>query len=111
MLVHWDVNLGLISMRLFFVAMSAALLAGAVAQAQPINGAPSVLTVPTTATSSPGVPPQSEAAQKHDPMICKTQDQIGTRLGAKRVCMTKSQWAQQTYDAQQATSNIQTQPH
>jgi hypothetical protein len=99
-------------MRVSIFFATAALLAAATVQAQPINGAPSVLTVPTTATSSPGVPPQVPGPEgKKDPMICKTQDQIGSRLGAKRICMTKSQWAQQTYDARQMTSQVQTQPH
>ncbi len=97
-------------MRPFILAASLALMAAASVQAQPINGAPSVLTVPTTATSSPGVPPQVPAARKHDPVICKAQEEIGTRLGEKRICMTKSQWDQQAYDAQRMTSNFQTQP-
>ena len=37
-----------------------------------------------------------------DDMICKASEETGTRLGAKRVCYTRDQWAQinsQTYAA------------
>ncbi len=91
-----------------------ALLLAAAAQAQPVNGAPNSLTVPTTATSSPAVPPQVPGPagdKKKDPVICKHQEEIGSRLGGKSICMRKSQWAQQAYDAQHDTQLFQQQPH
>jgi hypothetical protein len=58
-------------MRILALAALAAIFTGAsAAQAQPVNGAPSALTVPSTATSNPAVPPQVPAAQKKDPVIC-----------------------------------------
>ncbi len=75
------------------IAATAALGAGAIAaQAQPVGGAaPSPLTTPATQTSSPSVRPAGPAAVNaktpDDQMICKHQEDIGSRLGGKRVCM------------------------
>lgn len=45
-----------------------------------------------TTTSSSAKP---EAATRFDPNeeVCKTQDVTGSRLGAKKVCHTREQWA------------------
>ncbi|MDE2357160.1 MAG: hypothetical protein KGL69_10445 [Alphaproteobacteria bacterium] len=95
------------------VGLGALLLAGA-AMAQPVNGAPNSLTTPTTATSSPSVPPQVPGPmgdKKKDPVICKHQEEIGSRLGGKSICLRKSQWERQAYDAQHDTQLFQSQPH
>jgi hypothetical protein len=87
------------------------LVIAASAHGQPINGAPSAMTVPATATSSPSAPPQVPAAQKKDPVICKHQEETGSRLGGKSVCMTKSQWDAQRADAQHTLTGAQLTPH
>jgi hypothetical protein len=33
--------------------------------------------------------------EKKDPMICERVTEIGSRLRAKKICMTKSQWEEQ----------------
>ena len=104
-------------MRIFaisFITASLALGAGLPASAQSTNGAPMQATFPATPTSSPSAavaPPGRD--KKNDPnqrVICKTQDEIGTRLGGKRICMTKAQWDQQAQDAHDSVDNIQRTP-
>jgi hypothetical protein len=83
----------------------------ALAHGQPINGAPTAMTVPSTATSSPSVPPQVPAEKKKDPVICRHQEETGSRLGGKSICMTKSQWDAQRADAQRTLVGAQITPH
>jgi hypothetical protein len=94
------------------VGLGALLLAGA-AMAQPVNGAPNSLTTPTTATSSPSVPPQVPGPtgdKKKDPVICKRQESIESRLGGKSICLRKSQWDQQELDARHDVMQFQNAP-
>ncbi|HEY2050177.1 MAG TPA: hypothetical protein VGH03_12605 [Caulobacteraceae bacterium] len=104
-------------MKIFAISVVTASLAfgaGLPALAQSTNGAPMQATFPATPTSSPpaAVAPAGQN-KKNDPsqrVICKTQDEIGTRLGGKRVCMTKAQWDQQQLDARDSVDNIQRTP-
>lgn len=97
-----------------FITASLCIGAALPVLAQSTNGAPMQATFPATPTSSPPAavaPPGNN--KKNDPsqkVICKTQDEIGTRLGAKRVCMTKAQWDQQTKDAYYFVDSIQRTP-
>jgi invasion protein IalB len=107
--------------RMVLIGATAALAVFAVtAQAQPVGGAaPSQLTTPATQGSSPPVtpagPPGSTTTTRStapdQQVICKHIEEIGTRLGGKRVCMTKAQWAQQAQDARDATDGAQRAPH
>jgi hypothetical protein len=85
------------------------------ASAQYGSGAPSPMTVPSTQTSSPPAPaPAKPTASGKDPsqqVICRNQEEIGSRLGGKRVCMTKAQWAQQAQDSRDAVDTAQRTPH
>ena len=48
--------------------------------------------------------PAAPAAKTPDPneVICERQEEVGSRLSSKRICMTRSQWAdQKTQDRQQ----------
>ncbi|HEX4741086.1 MAG TPA: hypothetical protein VH353_07140 [Caulobacteraceae bacterium] len=104
-------------MKIFTISLISASLtvgAGLPALAQSTNGAPMQATFPSTPTSSPSaaVAPAGQT-KKNDPnqrVICKTQDEVGTRLGGKRICMTKAQWDQQTLDARDSVDNIQRTP-
>lgn len=104
-------------MKIFTISLISASLtlgAGLPALAQSTNGAPMQATFPSTPTSSPSaaVSPAGQA-KKNDPnqrVICKTQDEVGTRLGGKRICMTKAQWDQQSQDAHDSVDNIQRTP-
>jgi uncharacterized protein YfaQ (DUF2300 family) len=98
-------------MRLVILAATAVCFATA-AQAQSTSGAPMSVTTPTTQASSPSVPAQVPAARpKKDPIICKHEEEMGSRLGGKSVCMTKSQWDDQAAQARQDVSRVQTTPH
>jgi hypothetical protein len=98
-------------------AVAALCLAGLSAGAQPVGGAaPSQLTTPATQTSSPpatpaGPPTTTKGTAPDQQIICKHEEEVGSRLGGKRVCMTKAQWAQQAQDARDATDGAQRSPH
>jgi invasion protein IalB len=51
------------------------------------------------------------ASKPADPneVICEKQEEIGSRLGSKRVCMTRSQWAEQKGQDRQEVEKVQTQ--
>lgn len=42
-----------------------------------------------------------------DKVVCKTEDTMGTRLGAHRVCATVREWQEQALENQQATQKMQ----
>lgn len=48
-----------------------------------------VAQTPPSATAAPS----AKAEEDPDKKICERVEEIGTRLGAKRVCKTKSEWA------------------
>ncbi len=85
------------------------------ASAQYGGGAPSPMTVPSTQTSSPPAPaparPKTGAKDPDQQVICRNQEEIGSRLGGKRICMTKAQWAAQAQGARDATDTLQRTPH
>ncbi len=98
-----------------FVPCALALgLAAGPALAQTGAGAPAQTTVPaTTASGPPANAPSSAKPTGADPdkqVICKHQEELGSRLGGKRVCMTRAQWAQQAQDAQASSSASQRAP-
>jgi len=94
-------------MRFLVLAATAAFMTAAVAaQAQQMNPPP-----PTSPPSSPGAPSQDMPVKKKDPVICKRQEETGSRLGGKQVCMTKSQWDEQRADAQRGLAGAQATPH
>ncbi|WP_208324776.1 hypothetical protein [Novosphingobium sp. PhB55] len=87
------------------VAVAACVLAAPPALAS--DPAPQV-TGQTTAQTAPVAPvaPVAPAAvpatsvakndiEKKDPMICQRVEEIGSRLRAKKICMSKSQWEEQ----------------
>ncbi|WP_277666829.1 hypothetical protein [Novosphingobium lindaniclasticum] len=49
---------------------------------------------PQTAPAAPAAVPGADAA-KQDPIVCERVTEIGSRLRAKKICMTKSEWAEQ----------------
>ncbi len=54
---------------------------------------------PQTAPVAPAAPGKADIAKseidKTDPIICERVTEIGSRLRAKKICMTKSEWAEQ----------------
>ncbi len=74
------------------------LLTSAPAFAAGQAAAPAVTDAPNAAPAA--APATEQAAQvsaidKKDPVICQRQQEIGSLLHAKKVCMTKSQWEAQ----------------
>ena len=43
-------------------------------------------------------------------IVCRREDSTGTRLGAKKVCHTRGEWAAMAADARQEVNRIQTTP-
>ena len=40
-------------------------------------------------------------------MVCKKEEKIGTRLGAKKVCLTAGEWAARASDDREQTEDVQ----
>lgn len=55
--------------------------------------------------------PANPGVKVPDPneVICERHEQTGSRLGGKRVCMTRSQWAEQKTEDRQELEKQQTQ--
>jgi hypothetical protein len=72
-------------------------------------GASSVLA--ETSSAAPAGPPAAKASSKNDPnkIICKTEDTTGSRLGAKRVCHTRADWAEMERVTQQSVGDAEAQ--
>jgi len=64
---------------------------------------------------SPTAPAQSQtnttakAADNADEVVCQKQEITGSRLGVKRVCMTRSQWADRRLQDRQELERVQVQ--
>ena len=53
-----------------------------------------------THAATQAAPPTSTAAAVPEKMICRRIDQTGSRLGTKKVCMTRAQWEERTREDQ-----------
>ena len=54
--------------------------------------------------------PQADAkAKKQNDVVCETEEVTGSRLGARRVCATRSQWQQRQQTDRDAITKGQTQ--
>jgi hypothetical protein len=53
--------------------------------------------------------PQAQPVQpkEFDPVVCERQEEIGSRLTSRKVCHTRSQWAQIRQDERGAVEHIQ----
>jgi hypothetical protein len=61
-------------------------------------------------TAAPPPPPTANAAPKQNPLdkvICRTEDTVGSRLGAHRVCATLREWQDQEQENREALEKIQ----
>ncbi|MGE5562325.1 MAG: hypothetical protein ACM3ZV_03350 [Bacillota bacterium] len=58
---------------------------------------------PTTAAA----PAKPGLKSDLDKIVCRTQDTIGSRVQAQRVCLTKQQWWQQEQDNKRKVQEIQ----
>jgi hypothetical protein len=81
--------------NLFISILLASALGGiCFAQTAPANPPTGVTAGPT-----PAVVPIKHGYDP-DTIVCKWTDEIGTRLGRSKVCLTRAQWEQQSRDAQ-----------
>lgn len=85
------------TLRAILLAAACVLAAGspAIAQAAPQG-------VPNSAASADKAPDPNE-------VICEREQETGSRVGAKRVCMTRSQWADRKSQDRQEIEKAQTQ--
>jgi hypothetical protein len=82
-------------LKLFYACIPVALIA-----------APSIAQAPAAAPSQ-----AQTTAKQNDPneKICVKEESTGSRLGAKRVCMTRAEWADRKLQDQQELNRVQTQ--
>ncbi|MXP45132.1 hypothetical protein [Allopontixanthobacter sediminis] len=78
----------------------ASVLIIAAASANPAAATPQPPSQPATAEAAP-------AEAKPEKMICHQDKVIGSRVSAKKVCKTASQWAAEKQDAREATEKVQ----
>jgi hypothetical protein len=53
--------------------------------------------------------PQVQAAQDPNQIVCEREEVTGSRIGTKRVCMTRGQWAEQRRNDRMEIERVQTQ--
>lgn len=70
-----------------------------------------LLAVPAAAVAqTPASAPVAPVEAKKNPLdrvVCKTEDTVGTRLGAHKVCATVREWKDQEEENRQALEKIQ----
>jgi len=69
-----------------------------------------LLTGPLPAFAQSQTASQQSPAAKQDPgarLVCRSVEQIGSRLGTKRVCMTAQQWDEQRRTDREHTEGTQ----
>ena len=60
------------------------------------------------APAGPALPTQAKP-NPLDKMVCRTEDSLGTRLGAKRVCLTVREWQEQQQANREVLQKLQQQ--
>ena len=78
------------SKKIFLAALMAATATGAGAQVSSLQ------------TSNP-----APKAGNPDKVVCETEEKTGSRLGARRVCLTNAQWAEKRREHREATEKVQ----
>jgi hypothetical protein len=71
-----------------------------------------LIAAPAIAQAPAAAPAQTQTtAKKADPneKICVKEETTGSRLGAKRVCMTRAEWADRKLQDQQELTRVQIQ--
>ncbi len=56
---------------------------------------------------APAAPVITAADNPDHKMICKQEDEVGTRLGGHKVCMTRAQWRESTLEEHDALKHAQ----
>jgi len=61
------------------------------------------------APSNPPAASQQQAPQNPNEIVCHKQEVTGSRLGAKKVCKTRAEWADLQLQDKQELTRVQTQ--
>jgi invasion protein IalB len=87
------------SLRLNLLAVACAVLSPGAALAQPAQ------------EGMPDANPAATAGKSFNPneVVCEKQEETGSRLAVRRVCMTRSQWADRKSQDRQEIERVQTQ--
>lgn len=64
-----------------------------------LSSAPALAAAPATDNAAAGDP---------NSRVCRTITEIGSRLGGRRVCMTRAEWAEQRRQTREGIGNAQT---
>lgn len=69
-----------------------------------------VMMATAVSSQTTSVAPDVTALAKGDPnrIVCKSEETIGTRLGARKVCLTAQQWVDKYKEHREFTEGIQT---
>lgn len=88
-----------------FAALAAALLFSTVAVSTQAAAADTPAAAPATQPA-----PQRAAKNDHSPnqMVCKQEDEIGTRLGGHKICHTRAEWDKIAHNGGDVVNAIQT---
>jgi hypothetical protein len=70
--------------------------------------APSLAQGPTNSTTVPSTASKAEVDYMNQ-VVCQKQEVTGSRLTAKKICKTRSQWADQQLQDRQEIERVQTQ--
>ena len=70
---------------------------------------PSLAQAPAATSAEPTAASDNAQADYQNEKICRTEDVTGTRLSKKKVCKTRSQWADQQLQDRQEIERVQTQ--
>jgi hypothetical protein len=71
------------------------------------------LTIPAIPVAAQAPPAQAAAVQKQQPksdldrIVCERQEEIGSRLAIRKVCMTVRQWQEQRFVQRQDFEKVQ----
>ena len=85
--------------KVYCASLAAAVLAGASASA--VAQAPTAAPTQAAANAKP--------ADNANEIVCQKQEVTGSRLGAKRICMTRSEWADRRLQDRQELERVQVQ--
>ena len=86
-------------------AVAALALAAGAALADP-PASPTASAAPAAPTARAPDASQPQARNPDTEIVCKTEDATGSRLGAKRVCLTRAQWKARSVAGQEALEEL-----
>jgi hypothetical protein len=61
----------------------------------------------TGGTSQPSTAKPEDTKDKSDPMVCQTDNVLGSRIKRKRICMRRSEWQRQHQEDKQMIDRTQ----